>query len=50
MLDLLASTGYQGMVVVEISTRRAFTEQERYADLEESLAFARKHLPPAAVG
>ena len=44
VLDLLASTGYQGMVVVEISTRRAFTEQERYADLEESLAFARKHL------
>jgi sugar phosphate isomerase/epimerase len=51
VLDLLTSTGYQGMVVVEISTRRALSAQERYADLEESLAFARRHLRAAsAVG
>ncbi len=50
VLDLLTSTGYEGMVVVEISTRRALTETERHADLEESLAFARKHLrAPSAV-
>ncbi len=41
---------YQGVVVVEISTRRALTQQERYYDLEESLAFAREHLrAPSAV-
>ena len=51
VLDLLTSTGYQGMVVIEISTRRALSEHERYADLEESLAFARRHLRAAsAVG
>jgi sugar phosphate isomerase/epimerase len=51
VLDLLTRTRYQGMVVVEISTRRALSEQERYADLEESLAFAREHLRAAsAVG
>jgi sugar phosphate isomerase/epimerase len=51
VLDLLTSTGYQGMVVVEISTRRALSGQERYADLEESLVFARRHLRAAsAVG
>ena len=33
--------GYTGMVVLEISTRRALSPQERYADLAESLAFAR---------
>jgi hypothetical protein len=39
------------MVVVEISTRRALSPQERYADLEESLAFTREHLRAAsAVG
>jgi len=48
VLDLLTAHGYQGMVVVEISTRRALSEQERYADLEESLAFARKHLRAAS--
>jgi sugar phosphate isomerase/epimerase len=45
LLDRLPALGYSGMVVVEISTRRALTEQERFADLAESLAFARRHLP-----
>src|SRR5262245_51112398 len=51
LLDRLHGIGYQGVVVCEISTRRALTPQERSADLEESLAFARKHLrAPSAVG
>jgi sugar phosphate isomerase/epimerase len=51
LLDRLHGVGYSGVVVVEISTRRALSPQERYADLEESLAFARKHLrAPSAVG
>jgi sugar phosphate isomerase/epimerase len=50
LLDRLHGFGYTGVVVVEISTRRALSPQERYADLEESLAFARKHLrAPSAV-
>lgn len=44
LLERLHGLGYAGVVVVEISTRRALSPQERYADLAESLAFARKHL------
>jgi sugar phosphate isomerase/epimerase len=51
LLDHLHGVGYAGVVVVEISTRRALSPQERYADLEVSLAFAREHLrAPSAVG
>ena len=51
LLERLHRMNYSGMVVVEISTRRALSPQERYADLEESLAFAREHLRAAsAVG
>jgi sugar phosphate isomerase/epimerase len=51
VLERLHGMGYPGMVVVEISTRRALSPEERYADLEESLAFAREHLrAPTAVG
>jgi len=51
LLDRLHGVGYAGVVVVEISTRRALSPRERYADLEESLAFAREHLRAAsAVG
>lgn len=50
LLGRLHRVGYQGVVVVEISTRRALTQQERIYDLEESLAFAREHLrAPSAV-
>jgi sugar phosphate isomerase/epimerase len=45
--DLLASLGYRGyngMVVLEVNTRRAVTSEERRADLAESLAFTRRHL------
>jgi sugar phosphate isomerase/epimerase len=57
LLERLVSAGYSGMVVLEVSTRRVVTRDERQADLAESLAFARRHLgqqqgaagrPPAA--
>jgi sugar phosphate isomerase/epimerase len=44
LLERLASDRYGGMVVLEVSTRRAATRDERQADLAESLAFARRHL------
>jgi sugar phosphate isomerase/epimerase len=44
LLGLLTGIGYPGVVVVEVKTNRAPTEQDRLADLAESLAFARRHL------
>jgi sugar phosphate isomerase/epimerase len=44
LLTRLGARGYDGVVVVEISTRRAATRDERQADLAESLEFARRHL------
>jgi sugar phosphate isomerase/epimerase len=44
LLSTLSSTGYQGVVVVEVKTNRAPTKRDRIADLAESLAFARTHL------
>jgi sugar phosphate isomerase/epimerase len=38
------ATGYRGMVVAEVNTRRAATRDDRLADLAETLAFARRHL------
>ena len=43
MLEALAVKGFSGSVVVEVSTRRV-SEEQREADLAESLAFARLHL------
>ncbi len=40
----LASSGFDGEVVVEINTRRCSSKAEREADLVESLEFARQHL------
>ena len=49
LLEWLTATGYPGMVVLEVNTRRALSKTEREADLSESLAFARRHLThPAA--
>jgi sugar phosphate isomerase/epimerase len=49
VLERLASRGFRGSVVVEVTTRGKSREQ-READLAESLAFARLHLAaPAAV-
>jgi sugar phosphate isomerase/epimerase len=44
LLRGVAATGYQGMVVAEVNTRRAPTKEDRLADLAETLAFARRHL------
>jgi sugar phosphate isomerase/epimerase len=48
LLEVLAARQYSGLVVVEVSTRRA-SEEQREADLAESLAFARLHLAAAAL-
>lgn len=44
LLGWLRASGYQGVVVLEVSTHRAATLGERQADLAESLEFARRHL------
>ncbi len=46
----LATSDFDGQVVVEISTRKAVDRAEREADLREALAFARLHLDPTSVG
>jgi sugar phosphate isomerase/epimerase len=48
--ERLVDSGYTGAVVVEVSTRRCRTREERMAALHESLLFARLHLQPAAAG
>jgi sugar phosphate isomerase/epimerase len=48
LLARLAATDYQGLVVLEVSTRRALSARERLADLAESLAFTRDHLSATA--
>jgi len=47
VLERLARTGYGGVVVLEVNTRRAATHDERVADLAESLSFAREALAVA---
>ncbi|WPB91746.1 sugar phosphate isomerase/epimerase family protein [Streptomyces malaysiensis] len=44
LLERLATTGFDGNVVVEVNTRRAMSTTEREADLAEALAFTRLHL------
>lgn len=46
-LQYLAASGFDGVVVAEISTRRARTAREREQWLAETLQFARKHLAQA---
>jgi sugar phosphate isomerase/epimerase len=48
LLQGLASGGFDGQVVVEISTRKTTDRASREADLVESLAFARRHLGQVA--
>ena len=53
LLRLLTDTGYEGHVVLEVSTHRAPTLGDRQADLAESLEFARRNLAgarPAGAG
>ncbi|MEC3996232.1 sugar phosphate isomerase/epimerase [Actinacidiphila sp. DG2A-62] len=44
LLTMLAASGFDGHVVVEVNTRRAMSAAERQADLAEALAFTRRHL------
>lgn len=44
LLGWIASSGYEGIVVLEVSTHRAPTLGDRQADLAESLRFTRRHL------
>lgn len=44
VLGLLASTGFSGSVILEVSTRRSPDRAARVVDLAEALAFARSHL------
>lgn len=47
LLEVLASTGFDGAIVVEVSTRKA-TPDQRALDLAEALAFARLHFAAGA--
>jgi sugar phosphate isomerase/epimerase len=44
VLRTLAVQGFDGVVVVEISTRKARSREERENDLADALGFARRHL------
>jgi sugar phosphate isomerase/epimerase len=46
--ERLTDTGFGGVVVIEVSTRRCRTRYDRTALLAESLLFARLHLQPTA--
>ena len=48
LLERLAETGYDGLVVVEVNTRRAESRAEREADLAEALAFTRLNMAAPA--
>jgi sugar phosphate isomerase/epimerase len=50
LLQRLGESRYQGIVVLEVSTRRAADRAERQADLAESLAFARAQLAASKHG
>jgi sugar phosphate isomerase/epimerase len=49
LLEGLAARGFDGLVVVEVSTRRSEDRAEREADLAEALAFTRLNLAAPAV-
>jgi sugar phosphate isomerase/epimerase len=44
LLEALATRGFEGIVVVEVNTRRVENRAEREADLAEALAFTRLNL------
>ncbi len=49
LLELLATRSFDGIVVVEINTRRSESRADREADLAEALAYTRLHLATAAL-
>jgi sugar phosphate isomerase/epimerase len=44
VLGALMQGGFDGVVVVEISTRKARTREERENDLADALGYTRRHL------
>ena len=48
LLESLATEGFEGLVVVEINTRKCEDRQDREADLAEALAFTRLNLAAPA--
>jgi sugar phosphate isomerase/epimerase len=48
LLEGLAVNGFEGLIVVEVSTRRVSDRAEREADLAEALAYTRLHLAASA--
>jgi sugar phosphate isomerase/epimerase len=48
VLARLGARGYDGVVVLEVTTLRAPSRDDRHAILAESLAFTRRHLQPQA--
>lgn len=48
LLERLAETGYTGLVVVEVNTRKAESRADREADLAEALAFTRLNMAAPA--
>lgn len=50
LLEMLAMQSFDGLVVVEINTRRAESRAERESDLAEALAFTRLNLAAAPTG
>jgi sugar phosphate isomerase/epimerase len=48
LLEGLADRGFEGLVVVEVNTRRCDDRAEREADLAEALAYTRLHLAAPA--
>lgn len=50
LLETLAAADFDGVVIVEVNTRKAETRLEREADLAEALAFTRLNLATAPGG
>jgi sugar phosphate isomerase/epimerase len=48
LLEGLAAENFDGLVVVEVNTRKCLDRQEREADLAEALAFTRLNLAAPA--
>jgi sugar phosphate isomerase/epimerase len=49
LLEGLADRGFDGLVVVEVNTRKCDDRAEREADLAEALAYTRLHLAAPAL-
>src|SRR5699024_12547036 len=50
LLEYLATKGYEGQLVLEVSTRKAPDRQARMRELAEALAFTRLHFAPSPAG